>query len=66
MRMIFGGQTDSHDYHQIGLSLEFMADFLGKAGFYSVEQVEAFNLFNDTSTFAPYGTPISLNLVAIK
>lgn len=66
MRMIFGGQTDSHDYHQIGLSLEFMADFLGKAGFYSVEQVEAFNLFNDTSTFAPYGTPISLNLIAIK
>jgi predicted O-linked N-acetylglucosamine transferase (SPINDLY family)/predicted SAM-dependent methyltransferase len=66
MRMMFGGQTDDFDYHQVGLNLEFLADYLREAGFYSVEQVEKFELFEDTSCFAPYGVPISLNLIAVK
>jgi protein O-GlcNAc transferase len=66
MRMIFGGQTDAFDFHQIGLNLDFMVDFLRQAGFYSVEQVESLGIFDDTSDFAPYGTPVSLNLIAVK
>ncbi len=66
MRMMFGGQIDAFDYHQIGLNLDFMVDFLRQAGFYSVEQVESLGLFDDTSEFAPFGTPMSLNLIAVK
>lgn len=66
MRMMFGGQVDPYDYHSIGLTLEFMIDYLSQAGFYSVEQVESLGLFEDTSDLKFYGTPISLNLVAIK
>jgi predicted SAM-dependent methyltransferase len=66
MRILFGGQSDPFDFHQIGLNLDFMADFLQQAGFYSVEQVESFGLFDDASNVAPFGTPISLNLIAVK
>ncbi len=66
MRMIFGGQIDAYDFHQIGLSAEFLADYLRLAGFSSAEQVDGFDLFDDTSSFAPYGRPISLNVIAIK
>ncbi len=66
MRILFGGQVDPFDFHQIGLNLDFMADFLQQAGFYSVEQVESFGLFDDDSNVAPFGTPISLNLIAVK
>ena len=66
MRMMFGGQIDAYDFHQIGLSAEFLADYLRLAGFSSAEQVEGFDLFDDTSNFAPYGRAISLNVVATK
>lgn len=66
MRMMFGGQTDAFDYHYIGLNLEFLVNYLQNAGFYSLEQVENLDLFEDTSCFAPHGVPISLNLIAIK
>lgn len=66
MRILFGGQSDPFDYHQIGLNIDFMVHFLQLAGFYSVEQVESFDLFNDDSTITPLGTPISLNLIAVK
>ena len=66
MRMIFGGQIDAYDFHQIGLSLEFLVSYLSQAGFSSVEQVDGFSLFDDTSNYAPYGRPISLNIIAIK
>jgi predicted SAM-dependent methyltransferase len=66
MRMMFGGQTDEYDFHYIGLSHEFMLNFFRTAGFSDVRKVDSFGLFNDTSDYRPYGTAISLNLVARK
>lgn len=65
MRMMFGGQVDRHDYHQIGLYFEYLQDLLKHAGFHDIHRVESFGLFEDTSDFAPYGQRISLNVVAI-
>ena len=66
MRMIFGGQVDAYDFHQFGWNQGFLFDFLGQAGFSNAERVESFGLFNDTSDYAPYGFPISLNVIATK
>ena len=35
------------DFHQIGLSAEFLADYLVLAGFSSAEQVDGFDLFDE-------------------
>jgi predicted O-linked N-acetylglucosamine transferase (SPINDLY family)/predicted SAM-dependent methyltransferase len=64
MRMMFGGQTDAHDFHYFGWTFEFMRHFLQAAGFARVERVESFGLFEDTSEFKPWGFPISLNVIA--
>ena len=66
MRMMFGGQTDEFDYHYFGWNYEFLNSYLIAAGFKKNERVKSFNLFNDTSDFAPYGPPISLNVIAYK
>ena len=66
MKMIYGAQVDPSDFHHIGFSLEFLTEFLSAAGFSRVEPVETFGLFNDGSDFAPYGGPISLNVIAYK
>ena len=64
MRMMFGGQTDAHDFHYFGWTFAFMRIFLEQAGFTQVERVESFGLFQDTSEFKPWGFPISLNVIA--
>ena len=66
MRMMFGGQVDDFDFHYFGWNFQFMNEFLLKAGFKKIEKVKSFSLFNDTSDFAPYGPPISLNIIAYK
>jgi protein O-GlcNAc transferase len=66
MRMMFGGQQDEFDFHFIGLTNEFMLDFFKQAGFSSARRVQSFGLFDDTSDFSPYGSPISLNMIATK
>lgn len=66
MRMIYGGQLDAWDFHFIGLTEEFLFDFLREAGFSRVERVSELGLFNDTSSYAPYGVRISLNAIAYK
>ena len=66
MRMMFGGQTDEFDFHYFGWNFQFMKDFLTTAGFKKIERVKSFSLFKDTSDYAPYGVPISLNIVAHK
>ncbi|HXC58113.1 MAG TPA: methyltransferase domain-containing protein [Steroidobacteraceae bacterium] len=66
MRMMFGGQVDVNDYHYFGWTFEFLGQSLHDAGFVDIQRVESFGLFDDTSDFAPYGFPISLNMVAIK
>lgn len=66
MRMLFGGHVDAHDYHQVGLSVDFLAVFLGEAGFVNARKVRSFGLFPDTSDMIFKGVPISLNVVAEK
>ena len=63
MRIAFGGQTDPYDHHMVGLTLEFLDDYLKVAGFTSVERVETHDLFDDSSTLEIGGVPISLNVV---
>ena len=66
MRMLFGGHTDAHDYHLVGLNEEFLAYFLTRAGFAEPRRVPSFALFQDTSELLFKGIPISLNVVATK
>ena len=66
MRMMFGGQVDSHDFHYFGWNQLFLFDFLRQAGFSNAERVESFGIFKDTSDYKPYGFPISLNVIATK
>jgi predicted SAM-dependent methyltransferase len=66
MRMMFGGQTDDFDFHYIGLTYEFMLEYFNITGFSRIRRVENFGLFDDTSSYKPYGVPISLNLIATK
>ena len=66
MRMMFGGQTDPFDFHYIGLTYEFLMDYFGQAGFEWAQRVHEFGVFDDTSSFAPYGVLISLNVIAHK
>ena len=66
MRMMFGGQTDKFDYHYFGWNFEFMNNYLLEAGFERIERVKTFDIFDDTSSFAPYGPLISLNMIAYK
>lgn len=66
MRIMFGGQIDDFDFHYFGWNQEFMKDFLFKTGFKKMERVKSFSLFKDTSDYAPFGPPISLNVIAYK
>ncbi len=66
MSMIYGGQVNEHDRHFVGFDLETLGQFLEKAGFMQYEQVEGFDLFEDTSQMRIRGELISLNLVALK
>lgn len=66
MRMAFGGQTDEHDFHKVGLSWEILKAYLAEAGFTSARRVEAFGLFEDTSALRIADVPISLNVEARK
>jgi predicted SAM-dependent methyltransferase len=64
MRMMFGGQVDHWDYHYIGFNFQILSSYLLESGFKTVERVEDFALFNDTSVYRPYGIAISLNVIA--
>jgi len=66
MRMMFGGQTDEHDFHYVGLNAEFLADYLSSAGFRELYRVPEFNIFQDASSLRYRGALISLNLIAVK
>jgi predicted SAM-dependent methyltransferase/trans-aconitate methyltransferase len=66
MRMMFGGQTDSYDFHCVGLNEEFLSSFLVSAGFISIERVHGFGLFQDYSELVVHGRAISLNIQASK
>ena len=66
MTMMFGGQVDAADFHLVGLTFEFLSEYLAAAGFSRIERVKGFGIFDDGSNFAPYGVPISLNVVAYR
>lgn len=66
MRMMFGAQMDEFDFHKIGLNFDFMEDYLRDVGFASVEHVESFGLFDDSSELRVEGHIISLNLIVTK
>ena len=66
IRMFYGGQTDSADYHKMGFTFEILKQFLEQDGFTSVRRVESFGLFQDTSDFQFLSRRISLNVVAMK
>ena len=66
MRMMFGGQLDEHDFHRIGLNFDFLCDYLRDVGFLSVEHVESFGMFEDTSEIRMHGHLVSLNLIVTK
>lgn len=66
MQMIYGGQTDDHDFHHFGFSFDFMVDMLRDAGFESVEHVESLGLFDDMSELKVSEQRISLNLIVTK
>ena len=66
MQMIFGGHEDRYDYHVVGLNEEFLLRYLSQAGFVTAARVPSFGICNDTSLVACYGTPISLNVTALK
>ena len=66
MRMMFGGQADSFDFHYVGLNEEFLSSFLRNAGFASLERVAGFGLFQDYGELVFHGRAISLNMKAYK
>lgn len=66
MKVIYGGQTDAHDFHHIGYTFDFLVDMLRDAGFQSVEHVESLGLFEDTSELVFLGQRVSLNLIVSK
>lgn len=66
MRMIYGGQTTTADYHKVGYTLEILKAHLEQAGFSNVRRVESFGLFEDTTELKFMGRRISLNVAAYK
>ena len=65
MAMIFGAQSDTHDFHKVGLNGPYLAGHLHQAGFVNICRVPGFGR-DDTSEMAFDGTPISLNMTATK
>jgi predicted SAM-dependent methyltransferase len=66
MRMMFGGRTTDYDVHYVGLTLEFLGEYLQEAGFRDIRRVPEFGLFQDTSSLRFAGVLISLNVEATK
>ncbi|MEO7727602.1 MAG: methyltransferase domain-containing protein [Burkholderiales bacterium] len=66
MRMMFGGQSNSADFHKVGLDEAFLRDYLRAAGFVDVTRCEKFGLFDDCSALVFKGRLISLNLTSRK
>ncbi|MBK6906769.1 MAG: tetratricopeptide repeat protein [Rhodocyclaceae bacterium] len=66
MQMLFGGQVDEYDFHKIGLNYDLLSAYLRDVGFRTIEHVETFDLFHDTSETRFDGQLVSLNLIATK
>lgn len=66
MRMLFGGQTNPHDYHKTGFNFRILKWYLNRAGFKNITRVETFDIFKDSSMKKFKQMFISLNVVAKK
>jgi predicted SAM-dependent methyltransferase len=66
MSIMFGGQTDAHDFHKVGLTWEFAQHFLGQAGYERITRVREFGVFADASGTRIGNVLISLNVEARK
>lgn len=66
MRMMFGGRLTAYDIHHVGLTFEFLGEYLQEAGFRDIKRVPEFGLFQDTSSLRFGGVLISLNVEATK
>ncbi|RYG98040.1 hypothetical protein EON65_51950 [archaeon] len=74
MKMMYGAQMDSHDYHHIGFNFDLLGSSLQEVGFCNVTRVESFNInflhaetnasFTDTSEMSFNGVRVSLNVYA--
>jgi predicted SAM-dependent methyltransferase len=64
--VIYGGQTDDHDFHKIGFTFETLGRYLQQAGFAKIMRVAEFDLFEDSSRLRLGPTLISLNMMARK
>ncbi|CAK4121968.1 unnamed protein product [Aphanomyces euteiches] len=64
MRMIYGGQTDAHDYHKVGFDYDILNGYLTAVGFCSIKRVSDFGLFTDSSRLVFKNRAISLNVIA--
>jgi predicted SAM-dependent methyltransferase len=64
--MIYGGQTDPHDFHKWGFTAESLGRYLKTAGFVEIRRVEQFGLFEDSSALRLGPALISLNVTAQK
>jgi protein O-GlcNAc transferase len=66
MALMFGDQSAPDRHNQIGLTVEFAAAFLNRAGFKQARRVPSFGLFNDMSAAKRFGQVVSLNIEAVK
>ena len=66
MRVIFGGQTDPHDFHHVGLTFEFLSSYLTQTGFRDIKRSEELGIFQDSSVQRVANVPVSLNVKARK
>lgn len=66
MRMLFGGHTDEYDFHSVGLYFDIVKAYLVNAGFKTINKVEEFGIFDDSSSIKYGGLFISLNVIAVK
>lgn len=66
MRMLFGGQSNDYDFHQVGLNFEILSLYLRSNGFYQIRRIDNFGYFKDSSRKVHAGIQISLNIRARK
>jgi len=66
MRMMFGGHMDKGDYHQVGLTEEFLVSFLMSAGFAEARRVISFNSSEVSFPIANYNAQADLNVLVRK
>ena len=66
MRMMFGGRINEYDVHYVGLTFEFLGQYMHEAGFRDIRRVAEFGVFNDTSKLMFGDVPISFNVEAWK